>query len=1095
MFLGVLSTSSKAQFYVGSQQEFGQNRVQYRTFNWLYYPTDNFEVYYYQGGKDLAAYVAQSSEENLRQLEGFFDYKTEERVQIIVYNKQSEFRQSNVGIVGEDAYNIGGSTRIVGSKIFVYFEGDYTHLENQLREGLSMVLFNQMMYGGDWKELIKNAALLSMPNWYEKGIQSYAANPWNADIAAHVRDGILNGRYNRFNRLEGDEARYAGHALWKYVADVYGDNVIPNILYMTRISRSIESGFLFVLGASLNTISEEFIDYYAQQFRQDERRRSTPAFEPVYPAGQADKQEAYDNLPREEKTAFLARKWSNKLGELPIRGRKKYDYREFKRSPDGAWIAYATNEMGQYKIFLYNTETGKQKRILKRDHRLARIVDDTYPVLAWHPTSKILTYTYEEKGRPFIANYNLEEGKHTSKELFRIDKVIAMDYAPDGRRMIFSGVKEGKSDLYLYQVIGNNQEALTTDIYDDLHPHFLPDGRRVIFASNRPDDTLRISVPNAPFDRTLDVYVMDLNTRKLERITNTPEVNETHPFGYDDKHYTFLGEADGRRNRYIASVDSAISRIDTTIHYRFFTVTQPLSDLSLPPVDYQFNPENGAWSLTFIHNGKAAYYSSNRDNDVIQGSSKGVGARQQKSNEPGRLEIFIFDEDTKDTDPEVDIRNYRFEDDPNELKFEKESVNLGTAQGTPTDDKAKNAEAKPFELQKPKNYRLNFATDYVLTQVDNTFSHQFYQQFSGPTTMFPGLSGLLRVGVSDLFEDYKIVGGFRLSGNLNNNDYGLRYENLAGRTDKRLQFMRQANRQILGNVSIIQLHTHTAEYQIKYPFHELLSLRWSMIYRQDRAVFLSTDPINLNRPTSFLHNVGTRIEYVFDNTIARGLNLRWGTRYKIWGEYYIDPIERQSDFGVIGLDFRHYERIHRDMIFAFRLAANTSFGARKLVHYLGGVDNWLFQRVDEDMPISPDQNYFFQTLASPMRGFWVNSRNGNSFAVANAEIRLPLFKYILARPIKSDFIENFQVVAFTDVGAAWTGPTPYSPENSFNQITFERNPITVIVDNNREPIIWGYGLGLRSRVLGYFVRADWAWGVDDGMIMPRVFHLSLALDF
>ncbi len=1086
------SITGLSQFYIGSQQEFGQNRVQYRSFNWLYYPTDNFEVYYYQGGKELAAYVAQSAELNLRQLEGFFDYKTEERVQIIVYNKQSEFRQSNVGILNNDAYNIGGTTRIVGSKIFVYFKGDYNALEVQLREGLATVLFNQMMYGGDWRELIKNAALLSMPAWYEQGLMSFAAAEWNAELVAHVRDGMLTGKYHRLNRLQGDDARYAGHAIWKYVADVYGENVIPNILYMTRISRSIDSGFLFVLGADLNTIIEECLDYYTRQFRQNDRRRETPAFEPVYPAGQAEKQASYNNKSREEQIQFLEKKWKRRLGELPIKWRKKYTYSEFKSSPNGEWVAFATNELGQYKIWLYNKATGKKKRILKRDHRLARLVDDTYPILAWHPTSRILTYVFEDQGRPFIGNYNLDEGKHTVKELFRIDKVISMSYAPDGRRMIFSGVKEGRSDLYLYQTIGNNQEALTDDLYDDLQPTFLPDGKRVIFASNRPDDTLRMRVANDPFERTLDIYIMDVNTRKLERITNTPDINETHPFWYDSKLYTFLGEEKGRRNRYMASVDSAISRIDTTIHYRFFTVANPLSDLSAPPIDYHFIPQSGEWSMTFINNGKAAFISGNRSNDIVQGGGKGIGSRQLKSDDPTPMEVFIFD--TEQEEPaEVDIRNYRFEDDSETVRYEKESVTLTTTP-KPKEGEPETTE-KTFELSKPRNYRLNFATDFVLTQVDNTFSHQFYQQFSGPTTMFPGISGLMKVGTSDLFENYKIEGGFRLSGNLSNNDYGVMFENLEGRTDKRLQFMRQANRQLIGNSAIIQLHTHTADYRISYPFNELLSLRWSMIYRQDRTVFLSTDDRNLRRPNVILHNVGTKLEYVYDNTYPLGLNLRLGTRYKFWGEYYVDPLERQSDFAVVGLDFRHYARIHRDMLFALRFAASTSFGARRLVHYLGGVDNWIFQRIDNDMPIATDQNYFFQTLASPMRGFWVNSRNGNSFAVLNAEVRLPVFKYFMTRPIKSDFVENFQVVAFSDVGTAFTGPNPYSNENRFNQLTFNQGPVTVVIDNNREPIIWGYGLGLRSRVLGYFVRADWAWGVDDGVIMPRVFHLSLALDF
>jgi hypothetical protein len=1090
----MLMQLGRAQFYMGSQQEFGKNRVQYRDFTWLYYPTQNFEVYYYQGGKDLAAYVAQSAQQNLTEIEKFFDYRLEDRIQVIVYNKQSEFRQSNIGITGDEAYNIGGSTRIVGSKIFLYFKGDYDALEYQIRESLAMVLFSQMMFGGDWKEIIKNSALLSVPIWYEEGLRSYAAEPWNAEVAAHIRDGLMSGRFAKFNRLEGNDARYAGHALWKYIGDVYGPAVIPNILYMTRVSRSIESGFLFVLGASLNTISDEFAEYYLAQFRQDDRRKTAVTFEPVYPADQAEKQKEYIALDLEEKKLFLTKKWKRRLGELPVKTRKKYVYSELTRSPNGETIAFVTNEKGQYKIWLYSTKTGRVKRILKRDHRIDRLLDDTYPILAWHPTSRLLTYVYEDQGRPFIGNYNLEEKKHTVKELFRIDKVVSMAYSPDGRRMIFSGVSEGRSDLYLYQVIGNNQEALTLDIYDDLQPSFLADGQRVIFVSNRVDDTLRVDVPNAPFDRQLDVYILDLNSRKLERVTQTPDVNETHPFGYDAKHYTFLGENGGTRNRYIASIDSVISRIDTTIHYRYFTITQPLSSYSQPPLDYEFNSTTGNWNLTFLHNGKMAFFSGNQRNDMVQSSGTG-GKNQSGDPKNAPQEVYTFSDD-RDEVPEVDVSNYRFEDDPQETAYEKETVNLGSKSPTPPTQGATPVDSsRVFELAKPRNYRLNFATDFVLSQIDNTFSNRFYQPFSGPTSMFPGLSGVLKLGISDLFEDYKFVGGFRLSGTLDNNDYGLSFEDLSGRVDKRLQFMRQANRQILGNFSIVQLHTHTFEYQLKYPFNELTSLRATALYRQDRSVFLSTDPVNLARPTEFSHNVGARVEYVFDNTLPRGLNLRLGTRYKFWAEYYIDAFERSSDFGVVGIDIRHYERIHRDLILAVRLAGNTSLGARRLVNYLGGVDNWIFQRVDNDMPVATDQNYFYQTLASPMRGFWVNSRNGNTFAVLNTEVRLPVFKYFLNKPIKSDFMENFQVVAFSDVGSAWTGLHPYSDENSFNRIDIERNPIVVTIDNNREPIIWGYGFGLRSRVLGYFVRADWAWGVDDWLIQPRVFHISLSLDF
>jgi hypothetical protein len=44
-------------------------------------------------------------------------------------------------------------------------------------------------------------------------------------------------------------------------------------------------------------------------------------------------------------------------------------------------------------------------------------------------------------------------------------------------------------------------------------------------------------------------------------------------------------------------------------------------------------------------------------------------------------------------------------------------------------------------------------------------------------------------------------------------------------------------------------------------------------------------------------------------------------------------------------------------------------------------------------------------------------------------------------------------------------------------------------------LVEGFGGGLRSRILGYFLRGDLAWGVEDGRIRKPIFYLSLSLDF
>jgi outer membrane protein assembly factor BamA len=129
-----------------------------------------------------------------------------------------------------------------------------------------------------------------------------------------------------------------------------------------------------------------------------------------------------------------------------------------------------------------------------------------------------------------------------------------------------------------------------------------------------------------------------------------------------------------------------------------------------------------------------------------------------------------------------------------------------------------------------------------------------------------------------------------------------------------------------------------------------------------------------------------------------------------------------------------------------------------------------------------------------MRGFIQNCRNGNTFAVLNTELRLPLFRYIFNRPLSSKLINDFQVVGFFDTGSAWTGLIP-GTDNAYNKFDLVDGPIRMIIDVERPSMVAGYGFGLRTSILGYFMRLDWAWGLEGHVILPRTFYFSLGLDF
>jgi len=275
-FFFIHSGRVEAQFYNGHQMIFGKNRVQYNDFYWKFYRFERFDVYSYEDGTDLSLYVADYVEKEIERIERFFDYNFNRRLIFLTYNKLSDFRQSNIGQVNtdEENSNIGGVTKLNQNKVFVYFEGDHVKMERELTQSISEALIQEMIYGNDLKDNLTNSTLITLPDWFLKGLISYVANPWSVELENRVKDGIVNKRYEKFNRLTGEDAVIAGHSLWKYVADTYGASVIPNILYLTRINKNSNTGFLYVLGLSIKDLSYEWLGYYLDLYDQSDTQNT-----------------------------------------------------------------------------------------------------------------------------------------------------------------------------------------------------------------------------------------------------------------------------------------------------------------------------------------------------------------------------------------------------------------------------------------------------------------------------------------------------------------------------------------------------------------------------------------------------------------------------------------------------------------------------------------------------------------------------------------------------------------------------------------------------------------------------------------------------
>ena len=242
----------------------------------------------------------------------------------------------------------------------------------------------------------------------------------------------------------------------------------------------------------------------------------------------------------------------------------------------------------------------------------------------------------------------------------------------------------------------------------------------------------------------------------------------------------------------------------------------------------------------------------------------------------------------------------------------------------------------------------------------------------------------------------------------------------------------------------------------------------------------------------------SHFEYVHDNTLNPTQNIWVGLRYKVYLDVNMPTFKTAENNGKatlnLGFDGRYYHKIYRNFIWAGRAAGDFSWGQQKIIYYLGGVDGWIGPKFNNNPPAA-DQSYAFQSLTLNMRGYNQNVANGNNAVVLNSEFRFPLFSTLINRPINNAFLRNFQLVQFVDLGTAWNGK--YNGITRPGEVISDPStPVVVKIDaGGLGPFAGGYGFGIRSTLLGYFMKLDTGWPMKGVFKGSPVWYFALGFDF
>ncbi|MEL7341798.1 MAG: hypothetical protein AAGM67_15055, partial [Bacteroidota bacterium] len=116
------------------------------------------------------------------------------------------------------------------------------------------------------------------------------------------------------------------------------------------------------------------------------------------------------------------------------------------------------------------------------------------------------------------------------------------------------------------------------------------------------------------------------------------------------------------------------------------------------------------------------------------------------------------------------------------------------------------------------------------------------------------------------------------------------------------------------------------------------------------------------------------------------------------------------------------------------------------------------------------------------------------YIMSTVELRMPLSR-MAKSALNSKNLYSLELIPFIDVGTVWVEGNPFSDKNPTDTQILTNGPITVKLQTLKSPFLLGFGTGLRANVIGYSMRFDLAWGLDDGTLRAPMLMTSVGKNF
>lgn len=1034
--------------------QFGKNKVQYKDFVWYYIQSEHFDIYYNEGGETLTEFTAQAAEDALTSIQNTFNYKINNRITIIVYNSQNDFQETNI----TDTYlseGIQGFTELFKNRVVIQFTGSYKQFRHLIHHELVHAVMNDMYYGGSIQNIISRNITLQFPIWFSEGLAEFEALGWDVDTDMYLRDAAINENLPEMMNLDGYFAYRGGQSVFYYIANKYGKQKIGELLNKIKGVGSVPEAFQQTLGIDMKELGE--------RWRKEIKRTYWP-----------------DIADREDPEQFARRLTDPKNDD-------GFYNTSPALSPQGDKIAFISNRNFYFDVFIMDAIDGKIiKRIVEGnkspDFEELNILT---PGLTWSPDGSRIALSAKSNGYDviYLIDVNSEERETLP---VRLEAIQSVTWSHDGTRLAFIGQDKKQSDIYIFDLETKTLTNITNDTFGDYDPSWSNDDKYIYFSSDRADnlnvDTILDGYEMYKSDyKQKDIYRLELDNRKIERITDLPESDESFPhISADGKKIIFISDINGINNIYTYNFTaenekpSIVKReIDLT------PVTNSLNGLYQLSLSYDtkkmafatlyesvfnvFLMNNPFEPKTELKTLKPTLFIQKLRNKELESDNKIVVSAEVDTSVTKEDDITIFTGNVIDPDDSLS----RAEKDYSKFIFgitqAQDSLKQFTNLFTPQDNLDEDGN---FRVRK---YKVTFSPDLVYAN-------------AGYSTFY-GLIGTTILSFSDVLGDHRLIGVTGLQIDLKNSDYGLLYYYLGGRIKYGVEGFHTARfvNLIRGNfINLYRFRNFTLSLNASYPLNRFYRFEGGLSYMNVRSENLDDYRVPLEEASFFV----PQLSFIHDNVLWGYTSPIEGTRYRF--DTYGNPGigNKRLSFWTATGDYRTYFRFFTDYSFAVRFSAGYSTGANAQRFFMGGTENWINRSfATTEIPINSTTDFAFLTVVLPMRGFDYSERIGTKYALMNYEFRYPLIGYLIPRGIPL-FFANILGTAFLDIGTAWN-------DNKQLQL-FDKNQFG---QTRTKDLLIGTGVGSRVYFLGFLLKFDVAWAYFVEKWSGPKFYFSIGLDY